>query len=159
MTSWPCGAELRRVASAVLLLATALAPAAFSDETGEPAAEAPRRNGLEGVDWRLVRLGDRAVEVAKPEQAPTLRLDAAEHRAGGSGGCNRFGGGYELDGAKLRFGEMASTQMACEHGMETEAAYYAALGQVRGWRLVAGRLELLDEGGQVLAAFEPAPAP
>lgn len=159
MSSWPCGAELRRIASAVLLLATALAPAAFADEVGQAGAEAPRGNGLENSDWRLVRLGERAVGVASPNQPPSLRLDAAARRAGGLGGCNHFGGGYELDGTSLRFHEMASTQMACEHGMETEAAYYAALGKVRGWRLVAGRLELLDEAGGVLATFEQAPPP
>jgi heat shock protein HslJ len=116
-------------------------------------------SGIEGVDWRLVELGGRAVEVAKPEQRPTLRLDAAERHAAGTGGCNRFGGGYQLDGAKLRFAELASTMMACEHGMETEAAYHAALAKVRGWRIAGERLELLDEAGGALAAFEPAPAP
>jgi len=160
MNSWRCGAERLPIAApVVLLLAAALAPVAFADEMGGPPAEAPRGGGLANTDWRLVRLGERALEVGDRQQVPTLRLDAAERRAGGTGGCNRFGGGYELDGAKLRFREMASTQMACEHGMETEAAYYAALGRVRRWRLAAGRLELLDDAGAVLAAFEPAPSP
>lgn len=141
----------RLVASGVLLLlVAACAPAA---------APSPAVSGPEDVEWRLVRLGERAVEPASPSRAPTLRLDAAARRAGGRGGCNQFGGGYELEGASLRFAALASTRMACEHGMEIESDYFAALARVRGWRLAAGRLELLDGSGRVLATFERASPP
>ncbi|MFN8520289.1 MAG: META domain-containing protein [Chloroflexota bacterium] len=51
-------------------------------------------------------------------------------------------GGYELDGDRLVLGHLASTMMLCVDGMETEAAYFAALGQVTGWSISGETLVL-----------------
>ena len=44
--------------------------------------------------------------------------------------------------------------MACPEGMETEAAFAAALTQVRSWRVIGEHLELLDADGAPLARLE-----
>lgn len=115
---------------------------------------------IEGVQWRLAQLGERVVAAGEdPRRAPSLRLEAGPEgaRALGSGGCNRFTGGYTLEGDTLRFTPLAATKMACPD-LETEAAYFAALAATRGWRLAGDRLELLDEAGAPVARFERAPA-
>ncbi len=77
----------------------------------------------------------------------TLTLDG-QGRAYGSGGCNRFTGGYTLDGAALRFGAMASTNMACvPAAMDQEARFHRALAEVAGWRMDGGILHLTNAGG------------
>jgi putative lipoprotein len=114
--------------------------------------------GPEGREWRLVALAGGAVAGPGPRGAATLTLEADGRRAFGSGGCNCFSGGFERDGARLRFTPLAATKMACPE-MATEDAYFAALAATRAWRLAGGSLELLDEGGAVVAAFEPAAAP
>ena len=78
-------------------------------------------------------------------------------RLGGSGGCNRLLGSYELDGDTLTFGQMATTKMACGQGMDTEQAFLAVLTQVQTWKIVSEHLELFDAGSNLLARFEARP--
>ncbi len=110
---------------------------------------------LEGPDWRAVRVGDRAVaaEARQGPRAPGLRFDAATKRFGGSGGCNRLTGTYELDGPALRFGVVAATRMACPD-MEAEKAFVQALEATARHRVLGGMLELYDAEGALLVRFE-----
>lgn len=109
---------------------------------------------LEGTDWRLIALDYKPISVADETRAPTLRLDPTDHRAYGSGGCNRFSASYTLHGDSLGFGPVISTKMACRTGMDTEQGYFAALAEVRRWGVVGRQLELFDAGGKRLARLE-----
>lgn len=101
--------------------------------------------------WTLVEVNGAVVDAAATNRTPTLTLDA-DGRASGNGGCNQFGGEYELTGSTLRFGPLAMTRMACPGRMEIETAYAAALDATREWRVRGGMLELLAED-RVLARF------
>lgn len=80
----------------------------------------------------------------------------AEGRAQGQGGCNGFTGGYRVEGAALGFGPLAATRRACPPAqMAQEAGFFAALGATRGFRIEAGALLLLDEGGAPVARLVP----
>ncbi|HWB56477.1 MAG TPA: META domain-containing protein [Gaiellaceae bacterium] len=84
----------------------------------------------------------------------TLRLDAG-HLSGFSG-CNRYVGGYTLDGDRLTVGPIATTRMACApEAMEAEDAFLAALGATAGLVVSDEALALLDEGGRELCRFAP----
>jgi heat shock protein HslJ len=100
--------------------------------------------GLAGAPWVVQ-------EIAGQPLAGRIRAEITfdgQGRAHGTGGCNRFNGGYALDGAALRFGPAAQTNMACEPpAMEQEARLHAALATVRAWRIEGGRLLLLDASG------------
>lgn len=108
-------------------------------------AEAPA--GLVGPAWVVEDIAGRGV-------VDRLRTDISfseEGRAFGSGGCNRFTGGYALDGAALRFDRMASTQMACAPAaMDQERRFHEALEAVRGWRMEGSVLHLTDAAGTTL---------
>ena len=70
--------------AAVALATTACAiggSAMAGEETG---------NGIEDVEWRLVRLDTGPVQAEPGPRAPSLKLESATRRAFGSGGCNRF---------------------------------------------------------------------
>lgn len=116
--------------------------------TGESVAS------LEKTDWRLIRLSGEVVTAADPQHTPNLIFDATTHRVSGSGGCNRLTGGYEVKGEELKFGQMASTRMACVSGMETEQKFLTALGQVKKWRIAGRELELMDDSGALVAVLE-----
>ena len=58
---------------------------------------------LAGAEWVLAGMTG--------ERTPYLRFDAG--RVAGLGGCNRFGGRYDIDGDRLSFSPLMSTRMAC----------------------------------------------
>ena len=101
--------------------------------------------------------GPRWVATAIRGQAPaagvvsdiTFAPDGAAH---GTGGCNRFRGGWAAAGAEgLTLGPLASTMMACEGAQgEQERRFLDALGAVRHWRIEGAALVLLDGSGAVL---------
>lgn len=107
----------------------------------EGAAAAPE---LVGPLWIAEDIAGRGVV---DRSRTSMSFDAAG-RVAGLGGCNRFTGGYTLDGDRLRFGQMAGTMMACPPALaEQEQRLHAALAQVRGWRIANGLLHLTDEAG------------
>lgn len=105
--------------------------------------------------WRVVEIGGAPVPRLPDNRAPTLFLDSQTDMASGFTGCNRMTAGYVLAGEALDFGMLATTRMACEMaGAETEMAYAQALAGVARWRRRDGKLELLDEQGEVLMRLE-----
>jgi heat shock protein HslJ len=95
---------------------------------------------LVGPVWAVEALGEKAV---LDNALITLQLDGAGH-ASGSGGCNRYGGPYTLEGETLRFGALAATKMACEEGVtDQEQRYFDLLAAV-------SRYALADDGALLL---------
>src|SRR4029453_8993828 len=99
-------------------------------------------------------LGDAPVAAPERRREAHFILHPADERVSGSGGCNRFTGGYELAGDRLTFGRMAATMMACADAMDTEKAFLSALQQAARARIKEQHLELLDASGNVLARFQ-----
>ena len=131
------------------LVAVTLAAACGADRT-DIAAKAP----LEATPWEL---DISTVHVPGIEKAqPTLEL--TQGLASGFAGCNTYRGPYFISGANnLRFGDLATTLMACEPaGTAIEAAYLNRLGRVAHFQLTQTGLDLQDAGGARLLAFVPA---
>ena len=123
----------------VLVVAGALAAACGGDDDDDAGGPA-----LEGTEWTLVS----GVE-APEDAAPTLTL--ADGSANGFGGCNTFGGSYELDGDSITIGPLASTMMACEEAKSAaEAAYLPALEAADAWAVEDGELVLSSDGEETL---------
>ncbi len=69
----------------------------------------------------------------------------------GTTGCNRFMGGFTLDGGTLRFSPIAGTRMACEPtAMDQEMRFHEALSATRGWRPDGPALLLTNDAGDVV---------
>jgi heat shock protein HslJ len=136
-----------------LAITTTIACAADSSsspETGPSSAS----NTLTGITWRVVELSGHPVATSLHGDRPFILFDAAKRHAAGYAGCNRFFGGFELDGSALTFGPMGATKMACpdlEEGLETE--FFKVLDATRRWEIVDGVLRLLN-GDAVLARLE-----
>jgi heat shock protein HslJ len=138
---------LRLLGFLVILTAFACAAQSGSGQAGEAIADR---------DWALAALGDPPVSIGATSHAPTIRLDSKETRASGFAGCNRFSGSYELAGARLSFGPLLSTKMACEHGMDVEQRYLDALGRADSWSVQNGELVLRGRGAALrFRAVEP----
>jgi copper homeostasis protein (lipoprotein) len=114
---------------------------------------------LEGSHWTLVSLSGEAIAAVAGQPAPGFYLDAGNRRLAGSDGCNRVLAGYTLEGATIRFSQLASTMMACPTGMDTAQRYARVLAETHRWRVLGRQLELYDGTDRLLARFEVDAAP
>jgi heat shock protein HslJ len=125
--------------AAVVTLLGAWGVYAATGRMGEPPVE------LAGSAWVLVQWESGADVSAPDTPAPgaSITLLFEEDRLAGSAGCNRYFGGYEVEGEELSVGMIGSTMMACApEVMEMEARYLAALGATESFRLQDGQLVL-----------------
>lgn len=116
-------------------------------------------NNLTGIEWQVSELSGHRVAPSDDRQQSFIIFDAAKTQASGYAGCNRFFGGYELEGVALKFGPIGATKRACpdlEEAVETE--FFKVLDATRGWRIVDGTLELLNSD-QVLARLQKIQGP
>lgn len=109
---------------------------------------------LENSYWKLVELNGKPVTVAENQREPHIILRGGKPPAlGGSGGCNRLMGSYELDRDTITFDKIAMTMMACVQGMDTEQFFTATLEGKKHW-LIGGNTLLLKNGqGKIVARF------
>ena len=118
-----------------------------------PPVQLAQSSALSG-SWRLVAMGEPASPGAVP-QATELTAEFADGRISGSGGCNRFMGGYKTQGEQLTIEPLASTSMACEgNAMGQEAKYLKALQAAQRYEVDSqGRLTIfyqIDQQSGVL---------
>ncbi|MGH7354026.1 MAG: META domain-containing protein [Candidatus Rokuibacteriota bacterium] len=97
---------------------------------------------LNGSSWIAEAIDGQGM-VGRP---PITLTFESEERAVGSTGCNRYFAAVRLsERARLRFGQVGSTRMACPPlVMEQEQRFLAALEAVRGYRLDGTTLVLVD---------------
>jgi len=123
----------------LLALAAVLASACA---IGDPSADLDGEWVLDGgtVDGAALQLVDGT--------RISLALDGAT--VGGIAACNHYGGELERDGARVSFGAMSTTEMACDQPvMALEAAYLAALARVDTAARDGDRLQLSGPGVQL----------
>ena len=87
----------------------------------------PTRVELEAEDWVLVRADS---SLTTDDDSPvTLAFD--DGRVSGTGPCNTYNGGLDLDGDSVEITGLASTLRACDDSiMEAEDEFFAALEAV-----------------------------
>ncbi len=109
---------------------------------------------LAGTAWVLESFttGDVVTSVVAPGSI-TLAFQP-DGQAGGSGGCNSYGGPYQADAGSLTFGDIVSTLMACAEPdlMGQEAQYYTALQNASAYSLDGDVLTITHTGGTLTFA-------
>jgi heat shock protein HslJ len=142
----PAARALPAIRCAPLLACIVLASACSSTSLAPPPA-------LIGTQWRVERLDGKGV----PDRSRSTLQFSDSAAAGGVLACNRFTASYTQDGAYLKFGEVASTRMACPQPvMEQEARFSAVLEATRGVRRDGNALLLVDAAGNERARLTPA---
>lgn len=103
---------------------------------------------LAGTAWRVLELDGRS---ADPNVTSTL-IFGPDGAVSGNGGCNTFRGDVAVVGATMKFGQMASTMMACEDAKSAqEALFHEALAQTVTHLVRGGKLTLVDASGKAVA--------
>ncbi|HET9010602.1 MAG TPA: META domain-containing protein [Gemmatimonadaceae bacterium] len=99
-------------------------------------------------EWRLVSLHGQPAVPSTGMRAAGLRMSGDSLRMSGSGGCNRIGATYTLDGDRLSFGPILATRMACADALlnRQETDFLAALQATTRYRIAGDTLILAGAG-------------
>jgi heat shock protein HslJ len=88
-----------------------------------------------GRFWRLVALRGSPLPANKSGKEAHL-LFGTDGRVSGNAGCNSLMGSYERSaGNRLRFGALATTEMFCAEGMQTESEFLKVLSSTDNFSL------------------------
>lgn len=137
----------------LLVLGVLIVVGATGCQTGGPG---PGNVTLAGTEWHLKELNGKAYVAGAGLRQPTLRFDSVKPQVSGISGVNRYFGGYELQGERLKFGQLGGTRMAgTPEAMALEQDFGKMLAQVNKWTIKENQLELKRDK-QVLATFTKA---
>jgi heat shock protein HslJ len=131
-----------------------------AENTPESAPETSSEDPLAGTSWVLESYGTPGAETPVVGETPLTLEFANDGNVGGNGGCNSFGGPYQVEGNELTFGELISTLVACADSaqMEQEVRYLDALATVSAFQLEGDSLVISYNEGQEALNFVSATA-
>jgi heat shock protein HslJ len=129
------------------------AHAANADTAAAPTANAQAT--IENTYWKLIELNGQPVAMAENQNREQhMILQPSDSTVKGHGGCNGFGGNYELKpGDRIKFSKLISTMMACDN-TETENQYFKVLETADNYNLVNDTLVLNKARMAPLARFK-----
>lgn len=108
-----------------------------------------------GQVWRLVSLTVDGEPVDLTSARPITLEIGPDTNVSGSSGCNSFFGNLEFkDDGSVVPGVFGGTEMACDTGMEVEAAYLNALSQIDTFTSSDTELTLSGNDGQIVLTFQ-----
>jgi heat shock protein HslJ len=123
--------------------AAIVATACISALAAAACANSAPRADLSGTGW--------AVESVAGQPMSGATIEFAQDRISGTGGCNRFFGGYTAEDGRLSFSAIGATRMACETDvMDREERFFAALNAVQSYSRDGDRLTLTGGDGQAI---------
>lgn len=130
-----------------------------TDETGSvirlasPEEIPGLETGLENTQWNLVSFSETPLI-----QGSAINLSLAAGQAGGSGGCNSYGGSYKVEGQNISFDQITSTKRACVDAQvtEQEQRYFQALETASQFIVEGDQLRITYDDGQGVLIFESA---
>jgi heat shock protein HslJ len=110
---------------------------------------------LANTQWRLTSFGAAGAESPVIEGTTITLKFGADGRAGGSSGCNSYGGEYREHGDNLSFSQIISTKKACleQSANQQEQRYFAALESASKFKLSDNRLTILQGDGRSALNF------
>lgn len=139
----------RVVLASIVMAGMVTASGPFLPQLQAVAAEAPL---TPAGDWLAEDIRGRGVV----DRMQTTLSIAADGTVSGSGGCNHYTGTATIAGARISFGPLATTRMACTPAvMEQEQKFFSALTVVRAFRVdpATRKLFLLDLTGTPVVRF------
>lgn len=141
--------------ASILLFLTAISMlvlAYFIDATAE-VPSVKQTQSLLGSEWWVEDIDQQGVV----DRVHTTLSFPEPGRVAGDGGCNRYMGAVEVEGAAISFGKLAGTMMMCpEAVMHQERKFHQALARVVSWEVAdTGLLHLKDSSGAtIIRAWE-----
>ncbi len=110
------------------------------------------KSPLTGTEWVLYEMDGVKYEPASGKSV-TLKLDSKEKNVNGKAPCNTYGGPYTKSSNKLSFGNLFSTEMACDE-LDKENTYFKMMQKVFAYQISGDKLYLFDSTGMVILRFK-----
>jgi heat shock protein HslJ len=113
------------------------------------------KSKLANTQWRLTSFSATGAESTIIEGTTITLKFGVDNRAGGSGGCNSYGGKYRERGNNLSFSQIISTKRACleQSANQQEQRYFAALESASKFKLSDNRLTIFYGDGRSALNF------
>ena len=108
---------------------------------------------LNGTTWELYSIGKYS-----PVDGSITTIRFENGKVSGLGGCNQYGGEYQINGNTIMIDKLYMTEMACmkpEGIMEQELRFLEYLGDAQSFKLTDNLLQIFWSGGESLT-FVPA---
>ena len=110
--------------------------------------------GIEDAVWTLASYGDlNNQQSAIAATEVTVIFRSASGQVEGYGGCNNYGGSYEINGVRLTVSELISTKIYCTNPpgiTEQETGYLEILQAAESFQITGDRLQINSGNGRVL---------
>jgi heat shock protein HslJ len=113
---------------------------------------------LDGTQWLLQSYIDLKGNLLDVLPGTEITISFQNAQVVGAAGCNRYFAEYQLQIDRLAFTPFSITEKYCtgpEGLMDQERQYLQTLGTVKRFKIVDGRLQLLDVGGQTVLTYTP----
>lgn len=141
-----------------LILTMALMLSACSQKTepnAEPAGSLNARSGLANTEWRLVSFGAPGGEAPVVGDSTITLKFGVGRQMGGFGGCNSYGGEYQVEDNLLSFSRIISTKMACadQNVMQQEQQYFQVLQSAARFEIEDDELTIYYDNGRSVLNF------
>jgi len=108
-----------------------------------------------GETWLLDKMTVNGTTYDLSTTQPVTLEFQTERVVGGSTGCNSYSGEMEFnEDGTVTSGAFTTTLMACETGMDIEAAYLDALSRIDSYEHTQYELTLLADDGQTELVFQ-----
>jgi len=131
--------------SAISLAALAVACGGSSDSGGD----------LEANGWQLSSILSPAGALASPLPGVFITANFAGAEVAGDSGCNRYNGGFTIDGDSIEIGALASTRRACEEAVNAQESRYLDLFQSSTrFEVNDTQLSLFDAGDTEILVYQ-----
>ncbi|MGM5630397.1 META domain-containing protein [Apibacter raozihei] len=98
--------------------------------------------------WELVKMNGKSAKDLF-DKVPTLSFDKAESRVQGFAGCNRYSGGFALEGNKFIISRLVTTRMMCQNKND-EYGFTQAMESVNIAKYEGNNLFLFKDGQLIL---------
>ncbi len=108
---------------------------------------------IEDTIWKLESYGEKGnLQTVIQDTEITIEFKSAEGKIAGSGGCNSYFGGYEINKNELTIiPPIGSTMMACpEPIMDQEQEYFKLLETTETFQIQNGKLTISCSGNKIL---------
>ena len=123
--------------------------------TTAPTIPSVASGALDNTDWQLVSIGQVGSPAAVVAGSHVTLSFQPNGQVSGNGGCNSYGGNYQLQGSSVSFSQVVHTMMACSDQVlnDQESQYFNALQSAGQFQLAGNQFSIQYNNGQDVLNF------